>query len=144
MSIKSMGSSIHTEPTLEATFSDSTRSRSYDTLSEKRKRLQATRCKLQRFSDEHSESSTIRSDTLHRSLSNKMNESSLLESSQDSSFDEDTIQEGFIKSNNADEGGDVLRILRMLEQVSGYDLSLFESSLDERTILDLDLSFLQP
>lgn len=146
---KSMSSSVRTEPTVEATFSDSAHSRrSYDTsISERMKRLQLTRSKLQRYSDECSESSTIRSDTLRLSPSyNKTNESSLLELSHgSSSFEDDTtfqeVQQGF--KSNAEGGDDVLRMLRMLEQVNGYDLSVFDNTLDEGTILDLDLSFLQ-
>ena len=147
MSVKSMSSSIHTEPTVEATFSDSTHSRSYKTtISERMKRLQVTRSKLQRYSDERSESSTIRSDTLRLSPSYyKANKSSLLELSHgSSSFEDDTtfeeVQQGF--KTNGEGGGDVLRMLRMLEQINGYDLSVFDNTLDEGTILDLDLSFL--
>ena len=112
-------------------------------MSEKMKRLQVTRSKLQRFSDEHSESSTIRSETLQRSPIHRMNESSLLECSQDSGSFDGSNGDADYKSN-MERGDDVLRMLNMLEQINGYDLSLFESTLDEGTILDLDLSFLQP
>lgn len=136
MSVKSVASSILTEPTLGASFSAS--SRSNDTFSDKMKRLQKTRSRLQRFSDEHSQTSTIHSDTVNHSFSfNKANESSLLE---ESSSDEDSVPE-VLKGNG--DGGDVLRMLNMLEQINGYDLSVFENTLDETAILDLDLSFLK-
>lgn len=138
-SVKSMASSVLTEPTVEGTSSGSSKSQS--TLSEKIKRLRETKSRLQRFSDDYSDTSSLASEVrgLDRSSFFKMNDSSFLEGSQCSS-DEDTIPEG---SKHLADGGDVLHILSMLEAINGYDLSLTEHTLDNSTALDLDLSFLK-
>ena len=136
-SVKSVASSVVTEPTMEVTFSSSTRSS--DTICERIKRLQEAKSKLQRFSDDYSETSTIRTDSINRvrrypSTFHRSN-GSVLDSS-----DDESIPEG---SKSAAESGDVLHIISMLEAINGYDLSVNENTLDESTIFDLDLSFLK-
>jgi hypothetical protein len=160
-SVKSFGSSSHTEPTIGATTSAS----STGSLSDRIDRVHRTTSKLhkvsQRLSDDQSDTSSIPTRRTTTAASSATNRSSPFRSQRSGgpthvdvlskqsvsfqdSMDLDSIPDQQENHHN-ETGSDVLRIISILEAINGYDLSIddLDASTDDSNSVNLEFSFLK-
>lgn len=130
--IKSIGSSVKTEPTASSS-SHSSNHRTL-TLSQKIQRLHETKLKLQRVLDEHDDNSTILTESVYdfarfARRSPQPDCDSVRVPVMRRWDEEDSSRDGPAETTTENEG--VLKILSMLEALNGYDLDVANDTLED-------------
>jgi hypothetical protein len=156
-SVKSFGSSSHTEPTIGATASAS----STGSLSDRIDRVHRTTNRLnkasQRLADDHSDTSSIPTRSGRTTAASKSSETSAFGSRRSGSVHVDVLSKQSVSFQDSmdldsipdqeehnETGSDVLRIISILEAINGYDLSVddLDTSTDSNSV-NLEFSFLK-